>query len=643
MLDSTLPDSEMVSDNSSTGAIRRRLPVGAEVLPDGGVHLRVWAPRASRVEVLFEAAAGGKAPSLKLEKERDGYFTGVASGAGAGTCYRFRLDKNEDLVPDPASRFQPDGPLGPSVVIDPGSFHWTDTKWKGVKIEGQVLYEMHIGTFTPAGTWNTAVEQLSSLKELGVTVLEIMPIHDFCGRFGWGYDGVDFFAPTRLYGAPDDFRAFVDHAHALGLAVILDVVYNHAGPAGNYLERFSEHYFTDRYTTDWGKTFNFDGAHSRPVRDFFVANAGYWIEEFHLDGLRLDATQNIYDDSKKHILAEITERVRRAGAGRSTVVIAENEPQNTVLIRPVEEGGYGLDAMWNDDFHHSAVVALTGHHEAYYSDYRGNARELVSAAKWGFLYQGQHYRWQRQRRGTPTFGLKSNAFINYLENHDQVANSGMGHRLHQLSHPGTYRAMTALLLLSPQTPLLFQGQEFAATAPFVFFADHTRELNRMVKKGRLEFLSQFPSLANPNMQSRIPDPTDEKVFQSCRLDLSERESHRQAYELHRDLLKLRRDKLVFDERHPQSVDGATLDDETFILRFFCDRKKNYLLFVNLGADKHLTPVPEPLLAPPLGHEWRVIWSSEDPRYGGGAALPVERPTSWFMPGKAAFLFNAKIA
>jgi maltooligosyltrehalose trehalohydrolase len=643
MLNSTLPDSEMVSGDSSTGVIRRRLPVGAEVLPDGDVHFRVWAPRASRVEVLFEAAAEGKAPSLKLEKEGDGYFTAVASGAGAGALYRFRLDDCDSLMPDPASRFQPDGPLGPSVVIDPGSFHWTDTEWKGVEIGRQVLYEMHIGTFTPAGTWKSAAEQLSSLKDLGVTVLEIMPIHDFCGRFGWGYDGVDFFAPTRLYGSPDDFRAFVDHAHALGLAVILDVVYNHAGPAGNYLERFSEHYFTDRYTTDWGKTFNFDGAHSRPVRDFFVANAGYWIEEFHLDGLRLDATQNIYDDSKKHILAEITERVRRAGAGRSTVVIAENEPQNTVLIRPVEEGGYGLDALWNDDFHHSAVVALTGHNEAYYSDYRGNARELVSAAKWGFLYQGQYYRWQRQRRGTPTLGLKSNVFINYLENHDQVANLGMGHRLHQLSHPGTYRAMTALLLLSPQTPLLFQGQEFAATAPFVFFADHTRELNRMVKKGRLEFLSQFPSLANPNMQSRIPDPTDEKVFQSCRLDLSERESHRQAYELHRDLLKLRRDKLIFDQRHPQSVDGATLDDETFILRFFCDRNKDYLLFVNLGADKHLTPLPEPLLAPPLGHEWRVIWSSEDPRYGGGGALPVEKPTSWFMPGKAAFLLNSKIA
>jgi maltooligosyltrehalose trehalohydrolase len=643
MLNSVISDSEVVSGESSTRGTGGRLPVGAEVLPDGGVHFRVWAPRASRVEVVFEAAARGEAPSLKLEKERDGYFTGVASGATAGTCYRFRLDKNEHLVPDPASRFQPDGPPGPSVIIDPGSFHWTDIKWKGVKIEGQVLYEMHIGTFTPEGTWKAAAEQLSALRELGVTVLEIMPIHDFCGRFGWGYDGVDFFAPTRLYGSPDDFRAFVNRAHGLGLAVILDVVYNHAGPAGNYLKSFSEHYFTDRYTTDWGEAFNFDGKHSRPVRDFFVANAGYWIDEFHLDGLRLDATQNIYDESKKHILAEIAERVHRAGAGRSTIIIAENEPQNTVLIRPVEDGGYGIDALWNDDFHHAAVVALTGHNEAYYSDYRGTAGEFVAAAKWGFLYQGQHYRWQRQRRGTPALDLKATGFINYLENHDQVANLGMGRRLHQLSHPGTYRAMTALLLLSPQTPLLFQGQEFASTAPFVFFADHTKELNRMVKKGRLEFLSQFPSLANPNMQSRIPDPTDEKVFRSCRLDLSERETHRQAYALHRDLLKIRRDKLVFDERRPLGIDGATLDDETFILRFFCDRNEDYLLFVNLGADKYLTPVPEPLLAPPARSEWRVAWSSEDPLYGGAGALPLETPKSWFIPGKSAFLLSSKIA
>jgi maltooligosyltrehalose trehalohydrolase len=634
-------ESEISIPGSSAG-IKRRLPVGAEVLPTSGVHFRIWAPRCTRVEVVFETAAGANL-SFELEKERDGYFTGVSPAAKPGGLYRFRLDDDDALIPDPASRFQPDGPLGPSMIVDPNLFRWSDAKWEGVRSEGQVLYEIHIGTFTPEGTWKAAAEQLSTLKELGITVLEIMPVHDFCGRYGWGYDGVDFFAPTRLYGTPDDFRAFVNQAHALGLGVILDVVYNHAGPSGNYLASFSTDYFTSRHSTDWGEPFNFDGPNSRPVREFFVANAGYWIDEFHLDGLRLDATQNIYDESEKHILADITERARRAGGGRSIIVIAENESQNTTLIRSAKEGGYGLDALWNDDFHHSAVVALTGHNEAYYSDYRGTAREFVAAAKWGFLYQGQHYRWQRQRRGTPALDLKATGFINYLENHDQVANLGMGRRLHQLSHPGTYRAMTALLLLSPQTPLLYQGQEFAATAPFVFFADHTAELNRSVKKGRLKFLSQFPSLSYSHMQSRIPDPTDEKVFRSCRLDLSEREAHHEAYELHRDLLKLRREELVFKEQHPLRVDGATLDDDTFVLRFFCERSEDYLLFVNLGVDKYLTPVPEPLLAPPSKSEWQVIWSSEDPRYGGAGALPIETPKSWFIPGRAAFLLSSKIA
>jgi len=633
-------DSEISTPGSSAG-LKRRLPIGAEVLPRGGVHFRVWTPRCGRVEVVFEKAAEGDV-SVALEKEGDGYFAGVSSTAKAGARYRYRLDGGNALLPDPVSRFQPDGPLGPSMIINPDLFRWSDTKWEGVRIEGQVLYEMHIGTFTPQGTWKSAAEQLSALKDLGVTVLEIMPVHDFCGRYGWGYDGVDFFAPTHLYGTPDDFRAFVNQAHALGLGVILDVVYNHAGPAGNYLKSFSEDYFTDRYTTDWGKPFNFDGAHSRPVREFFAANAGYWIDEFHLDGLRLDATQNVYDESEKHILAEITERVRMKGAGRSTIVIAENESQNTALIRPVEKGGYGMDGLWNDDFHHSAIVALTGHNQAYYSDYRGTAREFVAGAKWGFLYQGQYYRWQRQRRGTPTFGLKPAGFINYLENHDQVANLGLGRRIHQISHPGMYRAMTALLLLSPQTPLLFQGQEFASTAPFAFFADHTPELNVKIKEGRLEFLSQFPSLSYQSMRSRIPDPTDEKIFHSCQLDLSERDVHREAHELHRDLLKLRREALVFDGQRPASFDAATLDDETFVLRFFGDRSDDYLLFMNLGVDKYLTPLPEPLLAPPLRGEWRVVWSSEDPRYGGGGALPMETPKSWFVPGTSAFLLKSEL-
>src|SRR5262245_17140246 len=493
MLENALSELEVLTAGSAP-SIKRRLPVGAEILPARGAHFRVWAPSCNQVEVVLENPADANY-SFELEKEPDGYFAGVATVARAGDLYRFRLDGGDALIPDSASRFQPQGPLGPSMIIDPELFLWKDAQWNGVPLAGQVLYEMHIGTFTPAGTWKAAADQLSPLKELGVTVLEIMPVHDFCGRYGWGYDGVDFFAPTRLYGSPDDLRAFVSQAHALGLGVILDVVYNHAGPAGNYLKSFSRDYFASHHTTDWGESFNFDGANSSAVREFFIANATYWIEEFHMDGLRLEATQNIYDASAKHIVAEIAESVRAAGGGRLTLVIAEDESQNTKLIRPIDEGGYGIDASWNDDFHHSAVVALTGHNEAYCTDYRGSGREFVAAAKWGLVYRGQHYSWQRQRRGTPTRGIKPARFINYLENHDQVANLGIGRRLHQAGHPGTYRAMTTLLLLSPQTPLLFQGQEFAATATFVFFADHTPELNAKVKEGRLEFLSQFPSLS----------------------------------------------------------------------------------------------------------------------------------------------------
>jgi maltooligosyltrehalose trehalohydrolase len=526
------------------------------------------------------------------------------------------------------------------MIIDPAQFLWHDADWKGLKIEGQVIYEMHIGTFTKEGTWEAARRQLTTLADLGVTVLEIMPVHDFCGRYGWGYDGVDFFAPTRLYGRPDDFRAFVDAAHELGLGVILDVVYNHAGPEGNFLKYFSRDYFTDRYSTDWGEALNFDGTNSGPVREFFISNAGYWIDEYHLDGLRLDATQNIYDASPVHILADIAAQVRRVAGQRSTVLVAENEPQDVRLVRSVESGGYGLDGIWNDDFHHSAMVALTGHNEAYYSDHRGTPQEFISAVKRGFLYQGQSYTWQRQRRGTWTGGLKPAAFVHFLQNHDQVANFGRGERIHQTDHPGVYRAMTALLLLSPQTPMLFQGQEFAAPSPFAFFADHTPELACTVKKGRLEFLRQFPSLASPYMQAHLPDPTDPCTFESCRLDLTERERHLEAYALHRDLLALRRNDPVIKAQCPGAVDGAVLADNAFVLRFFGVDGNDRLLLVNLGIDCSLSPVPEPLLAPPASLTWQLLWSSEDPRYGGHGAAVTETAAGWFLPGKAAFLLTA---
>jgi maltooligosyltrehalose trehalohydrolase len=614
--------------------------VGAEVLPGGGVYFRVWAPRRRRVEVVFEGGSGS--PDLELAPETDGYFSGESPPAGAGSLYRFRLD-GEGPFPDPASRFQPCGPHGPSEVIDPAAFQWTDSGWPGVAREGQVLYELHVGTFTREGTWRAAAERLPDLAELGVTVLELMPVAEFPGRFGWGYDGVDLFAPTRLYGRPDDFRAFVDRAHGLGLGVILDVVYNHLGPDGNYLKQFADAYFTDRYQNEWGEAIDFDGPGSGPVREFFIANAGYWIDELHLDGLRLDATQDVKDASPEHVLAAVARRARAAGGRRSIYLVAENEPQQVHLVRPPEAGGYGLDALWNDDFHHSAVVALSGRSEAYYRDYKGTPQELVSALKHGFLYQGQRYSWQEKRRGTPTFGLPHSTFVHYLQNHDQVANSARGARCHELASPGLNRALTALLLLGPATPLLFQGQEFCASSPFVYFADHEPDLARKVRSGRLEFLSQFPSVARPEVQAGVPDPAALETFERCRLDHSERAggSHAGTWELHRDLLRLRREDPVIAPGDGAALDGAVLGPEALVLRFFAppsDLGDDRLLLVNLGADLDLTPAPEPLLAPPAGARWRLLWSSEDPRYGGmGAPEPEDQDGCWRIAGRAALL------
>jgi maltooligosyltrehalose trehalohydrolase len=616
----------------------RRLPVGADLLPDGGVHFRVWAPRRQRVSVVLEAGPGSPA-TVQLQAEDGGYFAGHSPVAAAGTRYRYRLDDDPTPYPDPASRFQPEGPHGPSEVIDPAAFPWTDFNWPGVGLPGQVIYELHIGTFTPEGTWAAAARELPYLADVGVTVVEVMPVAEFPGRFGWGYDGVDLFAPTRLYGRPDDFRAFVDRAHALGVGVVLDVVYNHFGPDGNYLGQFASDYFTDRYKTDWGTAINYDGDTAGPVREFVSANAAYWIDEYHLDGLRLDATQNIYDASGAHILADVGGSARRAAGKRSVIIVAENELQEVKLVRPRDQGGYGLDGLWNDDFQHSAHVALIGHNEAYYTDYLGAPQEFISAVKHGYLYQGQWYDWQKKRRGTPAFGVPPAAFVNYIDNHDQVANSGRGLPSHALSSPGRYRSMTALLLLAPGTPMLFQGQEFASFSPFLYFADHNAELAPLVRKGRAEFLAQFPSVAQPKMQAILPDPADPTTFARCKLDPAERERNTAVVALHRDLLRLRRTEPAFRAQRIGGVDGAVLGSEAFVLRFFGDLPggmEDRLLVVNLGRDLRLHPAPEPLLAPPEGGRWETLWSSEDPRYGGSGTPPLDTvDANWHVPGRAA--------
>ena len=558
--------------------IRRRLPIGAEYLGGRRTHFRVWAPAAQRLAVVLE----GK--EWPLERESDGYFSGTLE-ATPGSRYQFRIDAGDGRYPDPASRFQPDGPHGPSEIIDPGAFDWTDASWRGVSIAGQVVYELHVGTFTRDGSWAAATRELAELASVGITTIEVMPVAEFPGRFGWGYDGVDLFAPTRLYGRPDDFRRFVDTAHSLGVSVILDVVYNHLGPSGNYLRQFAPAYFTDKYHNEWGDSINFDGPDAAPVREFFTANAGYWIDEFHLDGLRLDATQQVYDSSEPHILRVIGERARQAAGERQIIVVAENEPQETRLVRPIAQGGYGLDALWNDDFHHSAMVALTGRREAYYTDTAGHPQEFISAAKYGYLFQGQPYHWQRKPRGTPSLEIPPSAFVIYLQNHDQVANSAQGKRGHQLSSPARWRAMTALALLAPGTPMLFQGQEFSASAPFLYFADQEPELAEVVRNGRAEFLTQFPSIVDYLKTGRLDDPADPATFARCVLDLNERQLHAGAYALHRDLLRLRRQDAAFRSPRAHGVDGAVLSPHAFVLRFFTDHHRDdRLLIVNLGGD-----------------------------------------------------------
>ncbi|HEX3620309.1 MAG TPA: malto-oligosyltrehalose trehalohydrolase [Candidatus Udaeobacter sp.] len=616
--------------------------IGAEVIGENRTHFRVWAPKAHELDVVVENRPNSKRTFHALSPEQDGYYS-RALDVGVEARYWFRVNRGEKFYPDPASRFQPEGPHGPSCIIDPGQFQWTDSQWPGpaaTRLKGQIIYEMHIGTFTKEGTWRAATEQLAELGRIGITVVEMMPIADFPGKFGWGYDGVNLFAPSHLYGTPDDLRAFIDRAHSLDVAVILDVVYNHFGPDGNYLGIFSGDYLIREEENEWGDTINFDSANSGPVREFFITNGRYWIEEFHFDGFRFDATHAIRDRSTEYIIGAVGRAAREAAGSRSIILVAENDLQEAKMARPRSEGGDDLDGMWNDDFHHSAVVALTGRNEAYFSDYLGAPQEFISAAKYGFLYQGQARSWLKALRGTLAFGIAPEVFVCFIENHDQIANTGSGERLRFQTSPSRYRAMTGLLLLGPWTPLLFQGQEFGASGPFLFFADAGDSAVRdRTRKGRAKLLAPFLSLNEEETWKILPAPDDPDVFARCKLDFSEREKNRELYDLHIDLLKLRREDSRFRQQSSGGIDGAVLGRLSFVLRYFSEANDDRLLLVNFGQSQVLHPVSEPLLATPTGHKWETLWTSDSPRYGGADSIALATQEQWILPAECAVVFR----
>ncbi len=531
-----------------------------------GVDFRVWAPVASVVELVLEGEAPGR-PARAMSKSADGVFSALVAEARPGTRYRYRIDGSVPF-PDPASRFQPEGVHGPSEVVDPALFPWSDSGWKGPDPATLVVYELHVGTFTRAGTFAAAAAMLPKLADLGVTAVELMPLADFPGERGWGYDGVNLYAPARCYGRPDDLRGFVDAAHKLGLAVIVDAVYNHLGPDGNYLSQFSPYYFSKTHHTDWGQGPNFDGEHSGRVVDFVTESALHWVHEYHIDGLRLDATHALMDESERHVLLRLTERLHLAGdaLGRRVVVIAEDERNLSTLIRPVAAGGFGLDGVWADDLHHQIRRALTGQKDGYYADYTGTAEDVAETLRKGWFYCGQPSLRKGVPRGTDTAGLDASKFVVCIQNHDQIGNRAFGERLNHQIDRSAFRAASALFLTAPQSLLLFMGQEWAASTPFLYFTDHNPEIGKLVTEGRRREFQHFTAFTDPTIRTRIPDPQAASTFGNSKLNWEERdhEPHAGTLRLYRDLLRLRKTEPAL--RPGSTYDARAVAEGVVLLR-----------------------------------------------------------------------------
>ncbi len=593
-------------DPEQPDQLDRMKALGAR-LHDGEVTFRVWAPTCRTLDVVVE----GRRPQ-PLESTTGGIREVTLRNVPLGARYQYRVD-GQRYRPDPASRYQPEGVHGPSVVIDPHAYTWNDQAFRGHDQADLVFYELHVGTFTTAGTFEAVIPHLAHLVELGVTAIEIMPVAEFPGSRNWGYDGVHLFAPQSTYGGPLGLRRLVDAAHGIGLSVVLDVVYNHLGPEGNYLAEFGP-YFTDRYRTPWGHAVNFDGPDAAGVRRHFIDNAAYWVREFHVDGLRLDAIHAIYDASPVHILTEIAEAVRKEGAalGRPVHIVAESHDNDRRIVLPHGDGGLGLDAVWSDDFHHAVHVRLTGERSGYYEDFTDPAL-LPRAMTEGFAFQGARSTYFGRERGTPSADLAGDRFIIAIQNHDQVGNRAQGDRLSTVVPFEGMKLAAALLFVAPALPLMFMGEEYGETAPFQYFVSFLdRELAAAVRRGRAEEVSRF------SWQGSVPDPNEPATFVRSRLNhpLAQAPRHRELRDYYRRWLTLRRTHPALGARHKERAQ-ASVDASGDVLELTrsAPSGERVTLVANLARAPRSWPS-----APP---DWRVLLDSADVRFGGpGEGQPL---------------------
>lgn len=597
------------------------LPQGCELGPSGA-HYRLWAPIRRSVDVQIFRPDGELLRQQRMARGDDGYFHSHDEAGAAGDLYKFQLD-GESCFPDPASRWQPRGVHGPSMVIDPHAYTWADASWQRPDFRDLVIYELHLGTFTPQQTFRAAIEHLPHVRDLGANAIELMPVADFAGDRNWGYDGVCWYAPSRAYGHPDDLRALVDAAHQHGLAVILDVVYNHLGPDGNYLGAFVGEYLDEAKKTPWGGAIRYGDPAFRPLRDLVLANAPYWMREFHIDGFRLDATHAIMDESPTHLLTELAASIHQRGG----FVIAEDPRNDAELLETKSARGHGFDAVWADDFHHSVRVSNTREQEAYLGDFSGSVEEVVDTIRHGWHYRGQTAKSSGAARGTASLHLPPERFVHCIANHDQTGNHPFGLRLNHLISSEAYRACSALLCLSPGTPLLFMGQEWAAETPFAFFTDHEPKLGALITEGRREEFRDFAAFNDPAQLQRIPDPQSRETFAQSKLDWAEcaRSTHGAVLELYRALLTLRRLHSSFRPAGRDSWEVEALGCGVAALRYV-DEAGDWLILFDLVGGHGGALGAERICATRAGSHWEPVFSSNELRFGGSGESAFEPAT-----------------